>query len=271
MKSPILFLVVLALQGFLWVTPPLAEASQRSVVVKVFSETVYNYDYPRMWPRGPLKKTVSTSGSGTAFLVDYDDRLFLVTAAHVISGPRTPDFIEAEGIRVERNQITEASFRFRVSHLAARPQKIAVDRHSDLAVIMIEREVLDALNLRPLRSSRTHDASRSVLRWGRSSRGPLSVDEQVRVWGFPGTTQPQVNPGDMRVTSVQPNYFVLNSGIEGGYSGGPVVDNDDNLVGVAARSTDRQARCAPLNALLTLLKEFDERAVNYRDGMPPLF
>ncbi len=62
--------------------------------------------------------------------------------------------------------------------------------------------------------------------------------------------------------------IVLNSPLDGGFSGGPVVTNDRNhLVGMIVRTTDRQSRAVPSAKLSEALEHFEQNAIPYSDPL----
>ncbi|MHC5054504.1 MAG: S1 family peptidase [Planctomycetota bacterium] len=222
--------------------------------VKVFSETKYVVETKgRLFGSTVEEKRVVRTGTG--FLVEAEGRTLLVTAAHVASGPVHPAAIAEGGMETaidgDRVRVTESTFRVRVGDLSLPPSRVLVDREADVALLSMDDEALGLLGLGGF------DLARA---------SPEAGDE-VAVWGFPGTTVPQLKRG-MLVSAIERFYFALNSPLEEGFSGGPVVGAGDRLLGVILRSGDRQTRCAPVAPVISLAARFAKASEPYSDDMP---
>lgn len=246
---------ILSILSFLSL-PVHAEDTFRSVITRVYSETNYEYTFrvTLPWP-GERAGSVTHAGAASGFAIRHNGQLFILTSAHVISGPAKPDRMtdpKADRV-VARNQITSSKFRVRVSELSFRPDHILVDAASDLAILTLPDGAEEVLRL--------HEFELATSR--------PSVRDIASIWGFPGTGHQQMKEG-FRITDLQSNFFVINESLEPGFSGGPVVDKNQFLLGVASRSTANQARVSNLNAIRNLLGRFDAESVPYVDGMRPL-
>ncbi|MHC4251627.1 MAG: S1 family peptidase [Planctomycetota bacterium] len=222
--------------------------------VKVFSETKYVVETKgRLFGSTVEEKRVVRTGAG--FLVEAEGRTLLVTAAHVASGPVHPAVIVDGGSKTvidgDRVRVTASTFRVRVGDLSLPPSQVLVDREADVAVFSLDDEALGLLGLGG---------------FDLAQASPETGDE-VAVWGFPGTTVPQLKRG-MLVSAIERFYFALNRPLDEGFSGGPVVGAGDRLLGVILRSGDRQTRCAPVAPIISLAARFAKASVAYSDDMP---
>ncbi len=224
------------------------------VPVKIFSETKYVLETKgRLFGSTVEEKRVVRTGAG--FLVKAGCGPLIVTAAHVASGPAAPAEIVDGDKRVtvdgDRVRVTASTFRVRVGDLSFPPSRILVDRAADVALLSLGDEALGLLGLEAL------DLEQA---------SPATGDE-VAVWGFPGTTVPQLKRG-MLVSAIERGYFALNKPLDLGFSGGPVVGAGDRLLGLILRSGDRQTRCAPVAPVIALAARFASASEPYSDGMP---
>jgi S1-C subfamily serine protease len=234
--------------------PPPAPPSASPSPVKIFSETKYVLETKgRLYGSTVTEKRVVRTGTG--FLVKAKCGALVVTAAHVASGPVYPaEVVEGESrtkIDGDRVRVRASTFRVRVGDMSFRPLRILVDREADVALLSLGDEALGLLSL------------------GLFDPGdaPPRAGDEVSVWGFPGTTVPQLGRG-MLVTAVEKFYFALNRPLDVGFSGGPVVGAGNSLCGVILRSSDRQTRCAPVAPVMTLAARFGVASVAYSDDMP---
>ncbi len=221
--------------------------------VKVFSETRYLVRTKgRFYGSTVEEKRVVRTGAG--FLVRSDGARLLVTAAHVASGPASPaEIVEGESrVKVDgkRVSVERSTFRMRVGDLSLPPARILVDRAADVAIVSLDDESLALLG-----------PGGFDLAGGAPSAG-----DEVAVWGFPGTTVPQLGRG-LLVSAVEETYFALNQPLEEGFSGGPVVGSGKRLLGVILRSSARQTRCAPVAPVMSLAAKFAAESEVYADGM----
>lgn len=218
-----------------------------------------------MWPRQPIIHNVTTSGVGTGFLVNHKGKQLIVTAAHVISSPRSPVSVTdaKTGKTFNKDSILTSRNRIRVSDLSFTPSRIAVDAANDLAILELHQDDLSVLDLQPLfllqqSRSRTPEIVQPTTRQG------------VQIWGFPSSNQPQLVT-NIVITAVERSFFVLNQPLQPGFSGGPVINADKVILGVVSRSTQNQTRCVNNSILINLLDNFEAIAKPYRDGQPPPF
>lgn len=240
--------------------------SGKREVVQIFSETTYTVQEQRMWPRAPLEHKLTAAGAGTGFLVIYENKSFIVTAAHVISGSRGPNSITdpLTGKVFNRDSILSVANRIRVSDLSFTPIRIAVDAANDLAIIELHSDDLRVLTLQPLNLFR-----RSI---GRNPDVvPPTIRTPVQLWGFPSSNQPQLVASGVAISSVEGNFFVLNQPMLPGFSGGPVINSDQFILGVVSRSTNNQTRSVSNKVIVDLLANFETQSRPYRDGGFPPF
>ena len=250
-------------------TPAPAEQAPAAVATPVFAEQTCHVSRPRDVVRARLAVDVDVKDLawGTAFAYRTGGRVLLVTAAHVVEIPAdiasvterndpTKDsddkvYAAAEGFKIERG-----SARLRVGGIAVRPKRMLVDASQDIALLELSEQDLAALHLETLAAA------------------PVARDAEVKIWGFPavqrgGRSVPSASQTSQRtdVTDVRPGEVIcapLNGKeTRGGFSGGPLVDNNGKVVGMIMRSTTENTRCRSMAAIDELAKGFDQRAVPY--------
>jgi len=149
-----------------------------------------------------------------------------------------------------RSYLNGGTMRIRVSSLAYTPQRFYLDRPSDIAIMEMPPDFWKKLAVVGLQPQADLPA----------------VEEVVKVWGFPQTTLPQLKIGP-RVVMATSEMIALNEPLDGGYSGGPVLNMNDALLGMVLRSTDRQSRVVPSAKLVQALADFERKAVPYREPL----
>jgi hypothetical protein len=216
-------------------------------VVKVYSEITYHIEEDRWFGRRK-KHEFSRISTGTAFLLDGA----LVTSRHVLAGLLPLKDLETVGPhRLGKGmRVRDVSVRVRVSDRSFQPIKLALHADADLATLVLDWHQMQQLDLRSLSASTP------------------AVGDVVQVWGFPSTVAPQLleaskQGGPLAVVAVHDTYFVLNSPLDPGYSGGPIIDKaTGKCLGLVTRSEERQAR-----ALVLSLLDTGGAPMPYEDGM----
>jgi len=156
---------------------------------------------------------------GTGSLWVADGQWFVVTARHVV----VPDTDQVP---------QEAALWTRVAlgPLGVIPQTVWVSPIEDIAILEVtgpERaELLSSVYL---------DSARPI------AAGEVAVGWEVEAWGFPSRHLPQLEKPS--VAAVQPEYLALNSALQGGYSGGPLLvrsrsGSSKRVVGLIVRADD---------------------------------
>lgn len=245
-----LFLVCFLNPGFNPVFGSLAETE------KVFSESILTVEHnPRL--RGRYQEQYSIDATGSGFRLEIDGVNYFLTAAHVVSLSATnPTPLEIDGTTIDtqgdsRQTLISHEFRLAVSPYSIKPKRILVDDALDLAIFTFSDSAWERLNLKALPV-----AERMA-----------SPGESVVVWGFPGTPNPQIRTG-LSISSAD-RFIVLNQSIEGGFSGGPVMNSASEVIGVVLRSLERgQTRCVHIRDVISLIARFDAESVLYTDGSP---
>jgi S1-C subfamily serine protease len=199
-------------------------------VVKIFSEVSYEV----LVAGGMLSRNrthqFSTIGHGTGFVIETSEGRFIVTAAHVLAGPAKPTRLGDEKTQVDLTaanvSVTNHQIRVRVGEISVRPDAVYLDRQRDIAVLALSDDDWRLVGSPPfsLRQLATPTAR-----------------AEVTVYGFPGqASAPMLRRAT--VLEVQRDFLTINENLGGGFSGGPVVDSGDRLVGMVLRSADTQAR-----------------------------
>jgi len=231
-------------------------------VTTVSSECVYTVSRKR-WLRSPVVTRWPVIRHGAGVLLRRGQGTYVMTARHVVLGPapaaisrlvtREEDGREHEVIVNEKSRITECLLRVRVSTLSLKPERLYLSDTLDIAFLQITPKDAKLLRL----TAFDVGGQRPVL------------GEQVRIWGFPSTANPQVTQPYL-VTDILKDFFVLNGAAHEGYSGGPAlrVDTESRLqlLGMVVRSDDQQTRCVSGEAIL---RAFQRRStgIPYSDGM----
>lgn len=228
-------------------------------VCKVY--TAFRFDVrfreERMW-RSPKvwEHSFDTSPHGSGILVeDKDGQCLFVTAAHVVDPGAKETIAELQmddGVRIKIDgnnaELLRVERSVRVSNLSIKPTHVLVSRDLDVAVFVIDENDLPLIVVPRFKKF-----------------GEAKAGGRVLSWGFPGSSSPQLKD-NMRITEAGATILTLNSPLEPGYSGGPVVDEQGALVGLVVRSTEKQSRCVSIQAIQPLLRDAKARATPYRDG-----
>lgn len=242
-------------------------AAGSAIVTPVFAERSCRVTRPRNIARARMSAVdaqVSNVAFGTAFALEVDGRILLVTAAHVVALPERIESIAArDGTQYDTSdgetKIERGPSRVRVGGISARPTRMLVDEGLDVALLELEPADLQALGLEPL------------------SSGSVARDAEVKLWGFPAvprrapdgkpmTPAPSASQTSQRtdVTDVRGSEVVCAplNGVEtrGGFSGGPVVTAGGTAAGMIMRSTTETTRCRAMPAIEELARSFDARA-----------
>ena len=223
------------------------EAASNQKVVKIYSEVLYGIDKKKsvvtLGITGGKDEVKSDVFKGSGFLVLTEDNPLILTAAHVIRGP-SPSALKKVGdykIDGDKVKITYLKYRARISTFSLKPDRIYLDEGNDIALLKITKDKLNLLNLE------TFDLKDATPK----------VEDPVRIWGFPGTSVPQFHD-KAKVTDVKASYFSLNQTVDPGYSGGPVFSSKGKLLGLVARSSEKQTRCVTISDIQKAVKEFDK-------------
>ena len=139
---------------------------------------------------------------------------YLVTAGHVITNPSNNQL--ATQIWIHTINPTLQSFQLNGTNAVV----MGLDKIADVALIRINSSAYTALHL-PVKDSRTQ----------------LSIGEYVNVVGYPLGNDPQsITRGIVRDTKYQdentPESVLTDASIYGGNSGGPVITDDQHVVGI---------------------------------------
>lgn len=178
---------------------------------------------PKVDSNSAKKKTKPETGTGTGFFVSADG--YLVTCAHVIQG--------ADRIDVQLDGKTHAA------------NVVAVEPDDDLALLKIDAAGLVALSL--------------------ADSGKVRLGEQVQAIGYPLST---VLGNGIKVTRgivagivdrETGKRFQIDAAVNPGNSGGPVVNDRGQVLGVASSKLigmelTRVGFCVPAERVLSLLK-----------------
>ncbi|NUM32956.1 MAG: trypsin-like peptidase domain-containing protein [Candidatus Brocadiae bacterium] len=213
--------------------PTVTQEKKYDNVVKITCQLKYQYkEFGWIWNS---EKTISTIIYGTGFVLDGK----IVTSKHVVCGLALEDYQAIQGedgniVQFNKNVILEKLIesKVRIGGLGIEPERIYISLKYDLAFLKISSEALETLRLQKLNVS--HEE--------------MYVGKKVEAWGFPSTSNPQVNI-DLKITSIKDDWFVLNQSLEPGFSGGPIIDQNNHVLGIISRSEAKQSRIIAVNIM----------------------
>ncbi len=218
---------------------------------RVYAEVEYSWLVPRSiqrW-RDPIERKLAVVNQGSGFVIRYEEHYYFVSAAHIIEGISFEE-LDVED-KIDAFDIT-TSRRIRFGCLSIKAERTLFDRESDVFVAMLKPEEIEYLYASSFKLP--------------SSPKNLTRRSEVYFWGFPSVANPQVEKG--LVADIEHDYFVLNRPVESGYSGGPVFsENDNNLLGMVVRSSERQTRCVPISKIHESIRKFRIQSEEYFDGL----
>lgn len=222
------------------------DASQLSVV-RLFSEITYETHIAGGLFSRDRSLEFSSVTQGSGFVLTTRDGPYIVTAAHVLVGPSQLSGV-GEGknfvdLNSPRATLVGHSFRVRVGELSLRPTAFFLDRDRDVAVLSLSAE---------------HWTQVRVPGFSLRSSGPVPVRSDVTVYGFPGRASAAMLH-TARVAEVQREFFSLDRSLGAGFSGGPVVDSRNRLIGMISRSTETHTRAVSMNVIEDIMRDLSSK------------
>jgi S1-C subfamily serine protease len=238
-----------------------AESSQ-AVSVPIFCEQWFHVTRGRDITKGRMTavdRHDCVMRWGSVFAYGVGDQVLLVTAAHVVPPPgKIGELKLSDGtvFSAKEDYVIEGSeCRVRIGGLSVVPKRWIRDPDMDVVLYELDAKDLATLNLEVLRA------------------GPVKRNDEVKLWGFPGvarkapdgTPEPMVPSASQTsqrvdVTDVRPGEVVCAplNGVEtrGGFSGGPVLNSKDLVVGMIMRSTAENTRCRSMQSIDKLASAF---------------
>ncbi|MFO0428950.1 MAG: S1C family serine protease [Planctomyces sp.] len=196
-----------------------------------------------------LAKSSGETSSGTGVLIDAEKK-HLITNFHVVGEARTAVIFFAD-MKDEKPIVTRQHYLTEVKKLGVRGKVIGIDRKRDLALIELDRIPEGA----------------TAVKLAEKSIGP---GEDVQSIGNPGTTDAlwvytsgtvrAVYPKTLTTDSSEYSFEVVEtqSPINAGDSGGPVVNNNGELVAVSQAFSPR-GRLVSYNIDISEVREFLSR------------
>jgi hypothetical protein len=250
-----------------------ADDLPKSISVPVFTEQWCHVTRPRDIKLGRMT-AVDTyeciSRFGSAFAYQSGDTVLLITAAHVAPPPGQVQSITTKDGAVLSSQegysLEQGDCKVRIGGLAVKPKRWFRDPDLDVALFEVSANDLEPLNMEVL------------------SAGSVKRNDEVKLWGFPAIPQqgadgrplpsvPSASQASQRsdVTDVRADEVVCAplNGVEtrGGFSGGPVLNSQGQVVGMIMRSTQETTRCRSMPAIDKMAKGF--KGVDYTDPPRP--
>ncbi len=238
----------------------------------VFRETVYRVRYERMVGALSVDKTAPVPASGSGFLLDTPQGVFVVTARHVVEGPSELAEIKIGSKVYESDSsgydtITRSGERIRLGGKSIRPVSIWLDRSTDdrldLAIMSVEEpNLFGARFLKPAKVKKGEELEL----YGFPAKADISDDEASdSKTGARAVANLARRP--QTVTSLERNYFVTEGAepASSGFSGGPVLNDDGEVVGMIIRSMGGQTRCIYIDTILDAVKQFQNDSFKYQE------
>jgi S1-C subfamily serine protease len=254
MKGKLSCLTALGIFLIFTVFPPNMAYAELSNVVKIFTELKFEGTETQFKIRD-VDRTHIRIATGCGFAIKIGGKNYLVTAKHVINpSPSTNMLLEEMGdddeVRYDgkKNTLKTVKIRIRISGLSLRPLSVFWGKQKDIAIITLAEKDWNLLKL-------------ETLEFSDSAPKPLMP---VIAWGFPETPNPQLQ--ELKIAAVHKSYLVLNESLGHGFSGGPLVNLESELLGLIIRSEEKQSRCLIVNN--TLINNLaSQKAITYSDGL----
>lgn len=207
--------------------------------------------YQRALPAVPLVEPLPRSGSGSGFVVSFNDRWYLVTNRHVVRHA-------SQGLKLTffhyRNNNLSVSGTINLPRTAIE----IVGKHSDIAIVSMDRVPAQMrARIQPLPLSVS---------------GPR-VGEHVFVIGHPGlpgdsVLEAHLTTGNVSGPSRRLNFaaeaglvFPMTAAINPGNSGGPVLDGEGHVVGICTLKIPTNEEGQPLDSLFFAVDVREVRAL----------
>jgi len=193
-----------------------------------------------------LAKTSEGTSSGTGVLIDAEKKL-IITNYHVVGDARAA-VIFFPAAKDDQPIVSRKHYLANVSRLGTRGRVLGVDRKRDLALIEVENlpSTAKAIELAP-DSIGPGEAVQSI--------GNPGATEAL--WVFTSGTVRAVYQKQFRTGAGEHDFKVVEtqSPINSGDSGGPVVNNQGQLVAIA-QAISPKARLVSYNVDITEIREF---------------
>lgn len=227
----------------------------------VFRESTYRVrSYNAILPS--VDKPISILALGSGFLVNLsDDSLLIATARHVAHGADELESISSgndsyKSDGTDRNSIRRIQERIRLGGKALIPLKYW---HAPYSETGLDLSLFTISNPAPIESRPLQP-------------GEVAKGSSVQIFGYPRSSN---NGGAVsnlavrthNVTSLERDYFVTEGSelVTEGFSGGPVINEQGQVVGMAIRSTGYQVRCLYITDVLAAANRVETEGIVYRD------
>jgi S1-C subfamily serine protease len=262
--------VVISQSVGLRTNPAAGTIASDAEVFPIFRESTYSIKSPRMILLTATRQ-VPVISSGSGFLLEVGGDYFVITASHVATGADRLDAITVDGTSFVSTadgatQINKASERIRLGYKSLIPSRSLhpSPRESSVDISVFAVDDPDSLGVRPLKP------------------GAMKKGGRVVILGFPalaesGNAANASAPGagpvsnaarrEQTVTSREGRYFVTEglAEVSSGFSGGPVLNDLGEVVGLAVRSNGPQTRCIYIDQVLAIVKEFARGSFAYAE------
>ena len=173
---------------------------------------------PKEWLGGKWStNSESITVAGTYWPLTFGDRYFYVTAHHVIS----PQLLATSSGAVDgtNTKVISRKTRAFLGTLAEPVGEVgSISTLKDVAFLRPKRKQALEVALSPM-----------IL-----STNTPHVGEAVKLIGYPGTSYQQVESGTVSSVQEDSGFFVLNKPVNSGFSGGPVLDQQNHVYGIVS-------------------------------------
>jgi len=237
----------------------------------IFTESSYHIKIPKYFGR-TTNKQIQILASGSGFILEAPQGFFVITAGHVVDAPGSLNEI-TDGEEVykingnKNNSITKTYQRIRVGDVSLHPQKIWFGSISkanlDIAIMTVRDP--NPLRTRPLKPTQV-SKGQEVNMYGYPAAADTTSTDNESSKSTPKSTSNAAHRTQM-VTSLESDYFVAEGTqfATAGFSGGPVLNPEGEVVGMIIRSAGGQTRCIYISTILEAISQFESEAANYQE------
>lgn len=209
-----------------------ATFAQEESAQRLFTELTYRLT-PVLEGRERPKISEKIPVTGTFWVtMDRDGKRILVTAAHNLGlGPGQPAEINGKKI----------GGRLKLFSMSTIP--LLGTLAYEISEVGFIGPTYDVAFLRPA-DTNVFQGSRVI----NLADVPSKLEDRVKIFGFPGTANPQPKASTIVGFSSKQDYMVFGDPFEPGYSGGVVLNSDNKAVGLVIATEAKQASAVVLNA-----------------------
>jgi hypothetical protein len=160
-----------------------------------------------------------------------DGRRYLATAAHVLTcGPVSKEDAPLPRIKEQHSTIYAGP-------LVIKPLSVRIDFEHDLALMEFADADWNKLD---------------IMVFDLSSKSPC-IEDKAKIWGCVDKASPDPQLKDAPIVAVTRHAITAGCPVDHGFSGGPVLDRDNRLIGIVSRTESVATVVRPAGFLRQLL------------------